>query len=156
MDFNNNGSGIFQLVDKKLAAFVVFGALSLYFIDSRLSFALQNHQIVTDIYTNSGAAFSINPGAVFLGLIRGILLFFVFISMNISYNIDRTDSMVLFMFMILIGGLSNFISCFVNGYVFDYIVLTELGDGSKVSCNISDIIITTGTIGYIIKLIRLF
>lgn len=153
MKFNNEG-GFFNLVNKQLALLVAFGAIALYFIDIQLSSALYKNNIISTIYINKDGP--ILTGISFFATIflRCLTMLLIFVVMNISYTIDRGDITILFMYMMLIGGLANNISGIAHGGSIDYILLTSVDD-KKLMCNIADIMITVGSVGYLFQLIKI-
>lgn len=147
-------SSMFDLINKKLAALVFFGAVSLYFVDYFLSTELMPMADVS-VYQNPGMAFGFNIASMILWGIRFIFLTAMFIWLNVYYAMDKSSPTSLYMFMMLIGGLANAISSFLHGVIFDYIVIVDKGAGGRIACNISDIVVTIGTLGYIYEALKM-
>ncbi|MCK5788589.1 MAG: signal peptidase II [Chlamydiia bacterium] len=148
------GGRIFDIVDWKLSLLAGFSVWALYFIDSRISSEVLGSANMC-LYQNNSSMFGIIQNNKILIATRILLLFVSFIFLNIYYKMDRSSPLSLCMFLVLIGGAANLMFMLINGAILDYIVIADRGEEKRLACNISDIVITIGMIGYLYEYLKI-
>lgn len=143
-------------IDKKLAALVIFGSLALYFIDVKLSAEIGGAYNI-HVHQNTSVSWdlSFNPIAIVIWSIKLFFLFAMFLWVNFCYTVNKASPMALYVFMMVIGGAANAMSALVYGVIFDYIPVFKWGDAVW-SCNVADIAVTCGFLGYMYEIFKQF